>query len=117
MISAPEAPSTVRPAHIWLDGAHALVARPHDGGTIVTSIHRTPEPEVSYLLRVVHEAVGCDRVFVSGPDASRLAFEREYVAIYQRPDQLIDCGAEAKPGPRQLARRLRGLASGVIGAG
>lgn len=117
MISAPQAPSTIRPAHIWLDGAHALVARPHDGGTLVTSVHRSTDPEVSYLLRVVQEAVGSDRVFVSGPDDVRLAFEREYVAIHQRPDQLIDRGAEAEPGPRQLARRLRGLASGVIGAG
>ena len=117
MILATQAPPAVRPAHIWLDGSHALVARPQDGGTFVTLVHRGYEPEVSYLLRVVHETVDSDRVFVSGPDDVRLAFEREYVAIHQRPDQLIDRGAEARPGPRQLARRLRGLASDVIGAG
>jgi hypothetical protein len=110
-------PATARPALIWLDHAHALVARPHDGGTIVTAVDRSLDTEDRYLLRVMHEAVGSDRLFISGPDDLRLAFEREYVAIYQRPERLIDQGPEVEPGPRELGRRLRRLARGRSAAG
>ena len=99
--------SRIPAALIWLDGSHALVARARDGGTIVTSIDRALDSESRFFLRLAHEADDCDRLMVSGSDAARVAFEREYVAAYRRPDRLIDAGPEAEPGPRDLADRLR----------
>jgi hypothetical protein len=98
-------------ALVWLDRRHALVARTYDQGTLVTEIDRDLDAESEFLLRVAREAAECDRLVVMGPDASRLAFEREYVALYQRPDRLIDAGMEIEPGARELTDRLRFLAS------
>jgi hypothetical protein len=96
-------------AVVWLDRSRAMVARAGAGRPEVTDVDRELDPEASYLLRVIHEAANCDRVVIMGPDASRIAFEREYVALYQRPDRLIDLGIEAAPQPRQLVDRLRFL--------
>jgi len=94
-------------AVVWLDRSHALVARGHDGHPQVTEVDRSFEPETDYLLRVVHEAAGCDRLVVMGPDAARVAFEREYVALYRRPDRLIDVGQMLTPRPADLVDQLR----------
>ena len=94
-------------AVVWLDRSHALVARGHDGRPEVTEVDRSFDPETDYLLRVVHEAAGCDRLVVMGPDASRVAFEREYVALYRRPDRLIDVGQAMTPRPADLVDQLR----------
>ena len=96
-------------ALIWLDRSHALVARARDGGTFVTSVERELDDEHQFFLRVAHEADACDRLMVTGPDAARLGFEREYVALYRRPDRIIDGGLEMEPGGRDLADRLRFL--------
>ena len=66
-------------AIVWLDRRHAFIARAHDGHSVVTEVERDADPEVQYLLRVVHEAADCDRVVIMGPDAARVDFEREYV--------------------------------------
>jgi hypothetical protein len=98
-----------RPAHaavVWLDRRHALVARARDGHPIVTEVARDIDPELQYLLRVVHEAADCDRVVIMGPDASRIDFEREYVSLYHRPDRLIDVGAAPQPATRELVQHL-----------
>ena len=94
-------------AVVWLDRSHALVARGNDGRPEVTEVDRSFDPETDYLLRVVHEAAGCDRLVVMGPDASRVAFEREYVALYRRPDRLIDVGQAMTPRPADLVDQLR----------
>jgi hypothetical protein len=94
-------------ALIWLDRSHALIARAADGRTKVTEIDRELDAEPAYLLRIAHEADGCDRVVVMGDDVERVAFEREYVALYRRPDQLIDSGAPLRPRPIELADHLR----------
>jgi hypothetical protein len=107
---APRIPAAL----IWLDRSHALVARVRDGETVVTSIIRELDQEPQYLLRVAHEAEDCDRVLVTGADSVRVAFEREYVAVYRRPDRLLNGGAEDEPGPRAMADRLR-LLTGLIG--
>lgn len=93
-------------AIVWLDRRHALVARARDGHSVVTEIERSADPEVRYLLRVVHEAADCDRVVIMGPDAARIDFEREYVALYRRPDRLIDVGVSFAPAPKELIAQL-----------
>jgi hypothetical protein len=96
-------------AVVWLDRAHALVARAHDGHPVITEVDRDLDPETQFLLRVAHAAAGCDRVVIMGPDASRIAFEREYVALYRRPDRLIDRGPSAAPDRSHLVDQLRAL--------
>jgi hypothetical protein len=92
---------------IWLDRAHALIARAADGRTKVTEVDRELDAEEAYLLRVAREAADCDRVVVMGDDAERVAFEREYVALYRRPDRLIDSGSPIRPRSVDLADHLR----------
>jgi hypothetical protein len=98
------------PAHaaavVWLDRTHAFVARAHEGHSVVTEVDRDFDPETQYLLRVLHEAEGCDRVAVMGADPSRIALEREYVALYQRPDRLIDLGPSLSPARSELLDQL-----------
>jgi hypothetical protein len=94
-------------AVVWLDRSHALIARARQGLPAVTEIDRELELESNYLLRIAREAEGCDRVVIMGPDASRIAFEREYVALYRRPDRLIDVGNMPTAQPRDLVQQLR----------
>lgn len=103
-------------AVVWLDRSHALVARSHEGRAEITEVDRAFEPEPSYLLRVVHEAADCDRLVVMGPDASRVAFEREYVALYRRPDRLIDVGQVITPRKSDLVDVLRMLEPPLVAA-
>ena len=105
----------VQAALIWLDDAHALVARRRAGGTSVTSVDRALDPTPQFLLRVAHEASDCDRLVVMGSDAARVAFEREYVSVYRHPDRLVDGQNEAEPGPRALAAQLRLISQLVDG--
>jgi hypothetical protein len=101
------------PAHeaaiVWLDRTHALVARAHAGHSVITEVDRDADPETQYLLRVPHEAEGCDRVVVMGSDPSRIALEREYVALYRRPDRLIDLGPSHAAARSDLIEQLRML--------
>ena len=78
------------------------------GEATLTRVDRTGESEPSYLLRVAR-AAECDRLFVMGPDEAKLAFEREYVALYRRPDRMADVPAGAMPDTDQLLSRLRRL--------
>jgi hypothetical protein len=101
------------PAHhaavVWLDRTHALVARVHEGHSVVTEVDRETDPETHYLLRVLDEAEGCDRVVVMGTDRCRIALEREYVALYRRPDRLIDLGPSHSAARSDLLDQLRML--------
>ena len=103
-------------ALVWLDARHALVAQARPGAPFLTEIDRALDDEGRYLRRVARAASHCDRVVVFGSDASRLAFEREYVALYRRPDRLIDAGADVEPSPRELMDRLRLITSLAIPA-
>lgn len=100
-------------AVVWLDRTHALVARARDGQSVVTEVERDFDPETRFLLRVAHEAAGCDRVMIMGADAARIAFEREYVALYRRPDRLIDLGPSLTPDRYDLIEQLRVLEPSV----
>jgi hypothetical protein len=96
-------------AVVWLDMAHAFVARSRDGHPAVTEVHRAFDLEPAYLLRVLHAAADCERLVVMGPDAARVALEREYVSIYRRPDRLIDAGQVSAPREVDLVDHLRML--------
>lgn len=96
-------------AIIWLDRSHALVARARFGHPEVTEVDRAFDTDPAFLHRVVNEAAGCDRLVVMGTDAARVAFEREYVALYRRPDRLIDVGQVAAPRACDLVDHLRML--------
>lgn len=96
-------------AVIWVDGWHAIVARTEHGRRVLTEVDREADPESQYLLRVARQADDCDRVMILGPDRTRLAFEREYVALYRRPDRLVDVEAAASANTVELLDRLRWL--------
>ena len=53
-------------------------------------IQRGALAESSYLETVIHVIGDRRRVMILGPDAARLALERAYVAIFHRPDRLVD---------------------------
>jgi hypothetical protein len=103
-------------AVIWLDRSHALVARACAGRAAITDVERDQGSESQYLHRILREAAGCDRLVVMGPDAARIAFEREYVAMYRRPDRLIDVGTAGPPRASDLADHLRLLEPSLAAA-
>ena len=103
--NAAEHPAAV----IWLDRYHALIARAQAGRAAVTEIDRDLDPEPTYLHRILHEAADCDRLVVMGSDAARIAFEREYVALYRRPDRLIDVSGVETARESDLVDHLRML--------
>lgn len=115
MNTAPIATAHPSTAVVWLDRSRAMVATARAGRPEVSEVDRELDPEPSYLLRVIREAADCDRVVIMGPDAARIAFEREYIALYRRPDRLIDIGIEDAPQPRQLVDRLRFLDVAIPG--
>lgn len=108
-------PAAQPAAIVWLDRRHALVARAHEGHSVVTEVVRESDPETAYLLRVAHEAAGCDRVVIMGPDDARIDFEREYVSLYHRPDRLIDVGLSFQPARRDLVQQLELLEPALAG--
>ena len=79
------------------------------GHALITEVDREADPEPTYLRRVLREAEDCDRVVVMGPDSARIAFEREFVALYRRPDRLMDPGPSRDPVRSQLVDQLRVL--------
>lgn len=109
MDTRPATDSQKPSAVVWLDLAHALVARSQDGRPAVTEVDRSFDAEHAYLLRVLHEAADCERLVVMGSDSARIALEREFVAMYRRPDRLIDVGHVSTPRNVDLVDVLRML--------
>ena len=93
-------------AVVWVDGWHALVARGQHGHPTVTEIDREAEPEHDYFVRVAREADDCDRLMILGPGTTRLAFEHEYTALFQRSDRFVDAETAAPASERELIERL-----------
>ena len=62
-----------------------------------------------FLARVVDEIGDRDRVLILGPDAMRVELEREYVAIFHRPDRILDVEASGPTEQDELVRRLEAL--------
>ena len=99
-------------AAVWLNGRHATVARTDpDGGIKTVAVDRGVEPETSYLARVVRVIGDQQRVLILGPSSPRLALEREYVAVFKRPDRLVDVEAAGPTDPTALVKRLKTLVS------
>jgi len=92
---------------VFIDHWHAIVARSAGSAPTVTDLTRDLETEPEFVLRVARETADCDRLVVMGPNDERLAFEREYVSLYQRPDRLLDDEAIATATRFDLLDRLR----------
>ena len=87
----------------WINGRQASVAAMSgDGRTRMRNQSRVVIGG-AYLAQVVRLIGDRQRVVILGPSSVRLALEREYVAMFQRPDRLVD----AEPaGPARRAGRL-----------
>ena len=96
----------------WINGRQAIVATmARDGGIFTCEINRGLSPESSYLALVVQALGDRERVVILGPSSARLALEREYVAIYHRPDRLVDVEPAGAVNTEDLVARLRALAA------
>ena len=99
-------------AAVWINGEHALVATTTGSDRVFTCEINRGRATESFFMAVVVRAVGDhDRVGILGPSSTRLALEREYVAIFQRPDRIIDVEVAGPVGTTDLIGRLRKLAS------
>ena len=102
------APSAV----VWINGRQAVVvAMSHDGRISTCEMTRGWLSEPSYLAQVVRVIGDRQRVVILGPGSARLALEREYVAMFRRPDRLVDVEPAGQPSMEDLVDRLRTLAA------
>jgi hypothetical protein len=96
----------------WINGRHAsVVAMSSDGHISTCEITRGWMREQPYLAQVVRVIGDRQRVMILGPSSVRLALEREYVAMYRRPDRLVDVEPAGRVSPEELVDRVRTLAA------
>ena len=89
--------TAIRPeaAIVWIDRAHAHTIVVESGGRLLVESLTLPNEredtaETVALAHVV-EAIGdAPRVLLLGDNTMRTALEREYVALRQRPDRLVE---------------------------
>lgn len=99
-------------AVVWINGRQAIVNTMSTDGKILTSeINRGLQPELSFLALVVRVIGDRERVLILGPGSVRLSLEREYVAVFQRPDRLVDVEPAGTIDAEELVVRLRALAA------
>ena len=114
-LAAPERPqhSTAHSsAAVWINGRSAIIAAMDPEGQISTcEIDRGIEPEPSYLAIVVRTIGDRERILIFGPSSTHLALEREFVAMYRRPDRLVDVEPGDALDRAELVRRLCELAA------
>ncbi len=104
--------SPAESAIAWINGRRTMVATMARDGEISTcEINRGLSPEPSYLALVVHALGDRERVMILGQSSARLALERKYVAIYHRPDRLVDVEPVGPVDHATLVARLRALAA------
>jgi hypothetical protein len=102
------APSAV----VWINRRQAVVAAmSHDGHISTCEISRGWLSQSAYLAQVVRVIGDRQRVVILGPSSVRLALEREYVAIFQRPERLVDVEPAGPVSSEDLVERLRTLAA------
>lgn len=102
------APSAV----VWINRRQAVVAAmSHDGHISTCEISRGWLSQSAYLAQVVRVIGDRQRVVILGPSSVRLALEREYVAMFRRPDRLVDVEPADAFSPDELIDRLRTLAA------
>jgi len=110
----PTVPTTRPSAVAWVDDRHAIVARALAGEDVAVSevvVRMSGQHDPTYLARVVDEIGAQDRLVILGPSSTRLALEREYVTIYQRPERLVDVEAAGPMDRAAVADRLRAIRS------
>jgi hypothetical protein len=106
-----EGAATAPSAAVWINGRQANVATIGvDGHVRTCEISRGWLSEQSYLAQVIRAIGDRERVAILGPTSERLALERDYVAIYHRPDRLIDVEPAGPTSSDELIERLRTLA-------
>jgi hypothetical protein len=99
-------------AVVWVDRRNAVVAlRDADGRETTCTISRGGCPTAGYLELVVRAIGDRERVVILGPGPARLDLERAYVAIYHRPDRLVDVEPSGPVAAADLVRRVRQLAA------
>jgi hypothetical protein len=80
-------------------------------GRISTSEIRRGSLPVSFFVAQVVRTIGDrERVVILGPSSIRLALERDYVAIFRRPDRLVDVEPAGPVTLKDLVDRLHTLA-------
>jgi hypothetical protein len=116
-IFPPQVPATSRPASaatVWIDLRHALVGRTTADGSVelieLARPARLDEPMEQWIA-VVAGAIGDrQRVLILGAGPLRLALEREYVAIFHRPERIVDVEPSSGIDRAELIRRVQELA-------
>ncbi len=99
-------------AVVWIDATSAIVACVEgDGDTSTCDIARGSLHESRYLEQVIRAIGDRQRVMILGPDTARLALEREYVAVFHRPERLVDVEPTGLVGRDELLDRARTLAA------
>lgn len=97
-------------AVVWINHRRANVATMNADGRVSTyQVNRGPKPEPSFLALVVRAIGDRERVMILGLGSARLALEREYVAIFRRPDRLVDVEPAGVIDAEMLVDRLRAL--------
>jgi hypothetical protein len=94
----------------WIDPGRAFVARRERDGSVRTMDFPLPADEDARneALADVVTAIGePDLVLLLGDPDLRTLLEREYVAIYRRPDRLMDVDVDGPLSDEELAGRLR----------
>ena len=104
--------TAVSSAVVWISEYEAVVAALRDDGRVSTcEIGRGALPEPTFLAQVIRVIGDRTRVVILGPSSARLALEREYVALFQRPDQLVDVEPAGPVSIEELVDRVRTLAA------
>ena len=99
-------------AVVWINGRQAFVAlMSHDGRISTCEISRGWFTQSAYLAQVVHLIGDRQRLVILGPSSTRLALERDYVAMFHRPDRLVDVERADTLSPEEVIDRLRTLAA------
>ena len=105
--AVPDWPTTV----VWLSGRHAVIAigdmRP--GGITSWTAERMGESRADFIGRIVRAIGPSERVMVLGPASLRLAVQRAYVGVTQRPDRLMEVPRRGPLDPAALEERVRAL--------
>ena len=98
----------------WIDRRHAIVARTMPSGAIDVTELDLPadaDDDSPALTRVADTIGDRERIVIVGSADMRTALERRYVAIFRRPDRLVDVEPAAPLTRHDLVERLRELSS------
>ncbi len=83
-----------RTSVVTIGRSTAFLARIGQDGTVSRrSIERGLDSQGAFFARIADAIGNHDRLVILGQETARLAFEREYVLIYHRPDRLVDVPA------------------------